>query len=128
MCAATCCLAISASGWLWVRHYATRSTRYAGELPPSSTARPSRSAAWIKILTVPKEGTAVTVLEWLRDPPHRVGRRDIADYVERAQTLRELGSDQGDWADIAEARRETDVAPKACSIAPVARTTPDCRS
>jgi hypothetical protein len=46
----------------------------------------------------------VTVLEWLRDPPHRVGRRDIADYVERAQTLRELGADQGDWADIAEAR------------------------
>jgi hypothetical protein len=53
---------------------------------------------------VPKEGTAVTVLEWLRAPPHRVGRRDIADYVERAQTLRELDADQGDWADIAEAR------------------------
>ena len=60
-------------------------------------------AGWIKKLTAPREGT-VTVLEWLRDPPHRVGRRDITDYVERAQTLRELGADQGDWADIAEAR------------------------
>jgi hypothetical protein len=49
-------------------------------------------AARIKKLTAPREGT-VTVLEWLRDPPHRVGRRDIADHVERAETLRELGSD-----------------------------------
>ena len=61
-------------------------------------------AGWIKKPTTPKEGTTVTVLEWLRYPPHRVGRRDIADYVERAQTLRELGADRDDWADIAEAR------------------------
>ena len=61
-------------------------------------------AAWIKKLMAPKEGTAMTVLEWLRDPPHRIARRDIADYVERTQTLRELGADKGDWADIAEAR------------------------
>ena len=42
-------------------------------------------AGWIKKLTASKDGTAVTVLEWLRDPPHRVSRRDITDHVERAQ-------------------------------------------
>ena len=61
-------------------------------------------AYWMKKLTAPRESEGETVLEWLRGSPHRAGRRDIADYVERAQALRELGADDGDWANIAEAR------------------------
>ena len=36
--------------------------------------------------------------------PHRAGRRDIAEHVQRAQVLRELGADDGDWTHITEAR------------------------
>jgi hypothetical protein len=61
-------------------------------------------ANWVKTLTTPRKDETETVLEWLRGPPHRAGRRDIADYVERARVLRELGAGNGDWTDIAEAR------------------------
>ena len=62
------------------------------------------TANWVKRLTAFREDEAVSVLEWLRDPPHRAGRRDIAEHVQRAQLLRELGADDGDWRDITEAR------------------------
>lgn len=62
------------------------------------------AANWVKILTAVREGEAATVLEWLREPPHRAGRQDIADHVERAQWLRDLGVDGGDWTKITEAR------------------------
>ena len=61
-------------------------------------------ANWVTKLIAPREGEGGTVLEWLRAAPHRAGRRDIADYVARAQVLRELGAGEGDWTDIAEAR------------------------
>ena len=61
-------------------------------------------ASWVKKLSGRKDGEAETLLEWLRGPPHRPNRRDIADYIERARILRELGADGGDWTDIAEAR------------------------
>jgi Domain of unknown function (DUF4158) len=54
------------------------------------------TANWVKRLTALREDEAVSPLEWLRDPPHRAGRRDIAEHVERAQVLRELGADDGD--------------------------------
>lgn len=61
-------------------------------------------ANWVTKLVAPREGEGGTVLEWLRAAPHRAGRRDNADYVVRAQVLRELGAGEGDWTDIAEAR------------------------
>ena len=62
------------------------------------------TANWVKRLTALREDEAVSLLEWLRDPPHRAGRRDIAEHVQRAQVLRELGADDGDWTHITEAR------------------------
>lgn len=44
-------------------------------------------AGWIKELTAPKEGAATTVLEWLRDPPHRAGRCDIANSDHHARAI-----------------------------------------
>jgi TnpA family transposase len=62
------------------------------------------TANWVTRLTALREGEAVSLLEWLRNPPHRAGRRDIAEHVQRAQVLRELGADDGDWTHITEAR------------------------
>jgi TnpA family transposase len=62
------------------------------------------AANWVKRLTALREDEAVSLLEWLREPPHRAGRRDIAEHVQRAQVLRELGADDGDWTHITEAR------------------------
>ena len=61
-------------------------------------------ATWVKHLTAVRQGEAETVLEWLCGAPHRTGRRDIADYLDRARVLRELGAGTGDRTDIAEAR------------------------
>jgi TnpA family transposase len=59
---------------------------------------------WMYLLAARRDGETMTVLEWLRQPPHGAGKRDIADHVERTRFLRELGVDRGDWTEIAEAR------------------------
>ena len=77
---------------------AALSRRIAGQFSTETVAK------WVATLTAPREGGAATVLEWLRDAPHRAGRHDIGECVQRAQLLRDLGAGDGDWTDIAQAR------------------------
>lgn len=90
---------------------AALSRRIAGQFSTETVAN------WVTTLTAPREDSAATVLEWLRDAPHRAGRGDIGDCVQRAQLLRALGAGDGDWTDIAEGRLyhlcQGDVAPEA---------------
>jgi hypothetical protein len=49
---------------------------------------PKTVASLLNDLMTSKEGEGGTVLEWLRDPPHRAGRREIADYVQPTPDVR----------------------------------------
>jgi hypothetical protein len=88
--------ALAGSAWHHAEH--ALFSQIAAQIPAETVAN------WIKRVIALREGASVTVLEWLRDPPHVVSRRGIAEHVQRAELLRELGAATEHWTEIGEAR------------------------